>query len=320
MIERTRNHRGHTRPASFPNQAGIALIIVLWMLALLTVIANNLVFSLRTEVQSTANSVASIRAEAAADAGVFKAIQELTRPETDLQRWQGNGLVHEWAFDNIAMQITILDEAARIDLNSAPDILLSSMFRSLGLDDTTASSLADAVVDWRDPDDLRKINGAEREDYIAAGKDYVPRNANFESVEELRLVLGMNDTIFWRTLPLVTVHSGRTGVSSLVAPRAVLLALPGATPDQVESFVAQRESLLWQGLPITEASFAATSNASPLRDTFSIQVRAVLGENTVFSREAVVRTTGNLKEPVVFLAWRSPKSDIRDPAPYTANQ
>jgi general secretion pathway protein K len=311
------------RQAPWPSQRGIALVIVLWMLALLTVIANSMVFSLRSEVQVAGNHAASARAEAAADAGVFKAIRELTRPATDVQRWQGNGLSHDWIFDGVALRVTIMDEAGKIDINAAPETLLGSLFRSLGLDEAVAIGLADAIIDWRDPDDLRRVSGAEKEDYIAAGKDYGPRNANFETIEELRLVLGMSDDIFRRAAPLITAYSGRPGVSSAVAPRAVLMALPGVAPEQADAYLAERQTLLLQGLPAPEATFARASAARPVGDTFSIQVHAVLGDNTAFFREAVAQVTSNPKAPVVILAWRAPAGgqDIRNvPAPNMANQ
>ena len=317
------NDNGVRLPASLPWQRGIALVIVLWMLALLTVIANSMVFSLRSEVQVAGNHAASARAEAAADAGVYKAIRELTRPAADLQRWQGNGLAHEWIFDGVAVRVTIMDEAGKIDINAAPETLLGGLFRSLGVDETLASSLADAIIDWRDPDNLRRLNGAEKEDYIAAGKDYGPRNANFETVEELRLVLGLNDDIFRRAAPLITAYSGRPGVSSPVAPRAVLMALPGIAPEQVDSYLTERQALQLQGLPAPEAAFALASAARPVGDTFSIQVHAVLGDNTAFFREAVAQVTNNPKAPVVILAWRAPAGGqhIRNlPAPNMAYQ
>ena len=304
-------------------ERGIALVIVLWMLALLTVIANSMVFSLRSEVQVAGNHAASARAEAAADAGVFKAIRELTRPATDVQRWQGNGFAHDWIFDGVALRVTIMDEAGKIDINTAPETLLGSLFRSLGVDETLAGSLTDAIIDWRDPDDLRRVSGAEREDYVAAGKDHGPKNANFETIEELRLVLGMTDDLFRRAAPLITVHSGRPGIATPGAQRAVLVALPGIAAEQVDSYLAERQALLEQGLPVPEAPFASAFSARPMGDTFSIQVHAVLGDNTAFFREAVAQVTSNPKAPVVILAWRAPAGgqDIRNvPAPNMANQ
>jgi general secretion pathway protein K len=284
---------------------GVALVIVLWMLALLTVIAGSMVYSLRSDVQVAGNLAAAASAEAAADAGVFRAIRELARPITDVRRWQGNGLAHEWRFGDAALRIVIIGEAGKININAAPEILLAGMFRSLGADEEMAVSLADAIADWRDADDLRRPHGAEKEDYLAAGKDYPPKNGEFESIEELRLVLGITDEIFRRVVPLITVRSGRAGIDASVAPRAVLLALPGATPEEVDAFLEQRQARLAQGMPVVVPAFAQAWLAPPVADTFSIQVQAVLGDNTAFFREAVVQMAGNIRDPAVVLAWRS---------------
>lgn len=306
-MSRYRKHPGAHCLMRASTQNGVALILVLWMLALLTVIANSMVASMRSEVQVAANLVSSARAEAAADAGVFKAILALSIPGADPQQWQGNDLAHDWAFGDARMSITIVDEGGKIDLNAAPETLLASMFRSVGMDTDSADGLADAISDWRDADDLRHPHGAEREEYVAAGMESGPRNGKFESIEELRQVLGMSNDVFQRVAPLITVNSGQPGVDSSVAPRGVLMALPGVTPDQVDAYVAQRQTALAQGLPVSGAPFAQGSPGRRLGDTFTIQVHAVLGENTAhFFREAVVKINRNPKEPVVFLAWRSP--------------
>lgn len=296
-------------------QHGIALVIALWMLVVLTVIAGSMAFSLRSELQVAAGHAASARVEAAADAGVFRAIRELTRPVTDPARWQGDGMPHDWQLGGISLQVVIVDEAAKADLNNAPAELLKGMFTVQGSDDASASALADAILDWRDGDDLRRMNGAEKGEYIAAGKEYGPRNGNFESIEELRLVLGMTEEIFERIARLVTVHSGRQGIDGAVAPRELLLALPGATPELVDAYVAQRQSLLAQGLPAPAPPFASAMSAGRLGDTFSIQVLAVLSDNATFFREAVVRVTPNPSAPFVILAWRAPKSGLGIAAP-----
>ena len=287
-------------------QSGIALVLVLWMLALLSLIAGNLVFSSRTTVLVAGNLQSQAKVEALADAGVYKAIHELVRPQTDSQRWRGDGLTHLWYFQGAALRVTILDESAKVDLNATPTVLLKGLFRALGVAEVDADALADAVSDWRDADDLRSLHGAEKADYAAAGRNYGPANAPFETIEELRQVLGMNDVLFRKLERLVTVHSQRAGINSAVAPREVLLALPGATPEQVDFFLGQRLVLLDQGLPSPAFPGAQGLAASAIGSVFSIQVEVLLSDNVRFFREAVVRLTGNAKEPVVVLAWRAP--------------
>lgn len=308
------------RAVAFRGDQGIALVIVLWMLALLTVIANSMVFSLRSEVQAAANLVATARAEAAADAGVNIAMMELARPPTDLQRWQGNGMTHSLHIGDIALRIMIVDEAAKIDINSAPETLLAGLGQSIGMDEVTAVAFADAVVDWRDADELRRLHGAEKDEYSAAEKDYGPRNGNFESIYELRLVFGVNEELFERLAPLVTVNSGLQGIDTTMASQEVLMALPSATKEQVDLYLDQRQQLLGQGLPIPAAPFAQAYSAPRQGNTFSVQVHAVLGDTVSFFREAVVQVTNNPKEPVVILSWRAHRAKRDDLGQDTSGQ
>jgi len=301
-----RGHR-HTRPGM---QSGIALVLVLWVLALLSVIAGSLVFSSRTEVSMAGNLASLAQAEALADAGVYKAIYELARPQTDLQRWKGDGLTRLWNFQGTNLRVKILDESAKVDLNAAPTVLLKGLFRALGVGDADADALADAVADWRDADDLRSLHGAEKADYAAAVRGYGPANAPFETIDELRQVLGISDELFRKLELLVTVHSRQPGINIAVAPREVLLALPGATPEQVDVFLDQRRILLEQGLPAPTFPGVPGLSAGAIVSVFSIQVEAVLSDNVRFFREAVLRLTGNPKEPVVVVDWRAPTENF----------
>lgn len=293
-----------------PVQAGIALVVVLWVLALLSVIAGSLVFSSRTEVLMAGNLSSLAQAEALADAGVHKAIHELARPQTDPQRWKGDGLTRLWNFAGTELRVTILDESAKVDLNAAPTVLLKGLFRALGVAEPDTDALADAVADWRDPDDLRSLHGAEKADYAAAGRDYGPANGQFETIEELRQVLGMSDDLFRKLETLVTVQSRQSGINAGVAPREVLLALPGATAEQVDLFLEQRRILLEQGLPAPAFPGAQGLAAGAVGSVFSIQAEAVLGDNARFFREAVVRLTADIRAPVAVLAWRAPTGTL----------
>lgn len=291
------------RPGREP---GIALVLVLWVLALLSVIAGSLVFSSRTEVLMAGNLASLAQAEAAADAGVYIAVAELARPQKDPLRWKGDGLTRLWEFRGARAQVTILDESAKVDLNSAPPALLKGLFLAAGLAEPDADALSDAVTDWRDQDDLRSLHGAEKAEYASAGRNFGPANAPFETIEELRQVLGVSDELFRRLEPLVTVHSRQAGINTDVAPREVLLALPGASPEQVDTFMEQRRALLEQGLPAPPFPGAVAFSAAASGSVFSIQVEAVMEDNSRFLREAVVRVTTDVRRPMTILAWRAP--------------
>ena len=75
-------------------QRGAALVLVLWTLALLTVIAGSFSFGMRTEAVLAQNLVASAKARALADGAVHRAIYELMKPDTDAAKWKPDGKIH----------------------------------------------------------------------------------------------------------------------------------------------------------------------------------------------------------------------------------
>ncbi|MFZ9689489.1 MAG: helix-hairpin-helix domain-containing protein [Phycisphaerales bacterium] len=76
------------------------------------------------------------------------------------------------------------DEHSRMNLNAVSKAQLYNM-DDVGL-------LADAIVDWRDTNDDEEMSGAESRSYLGRSNiNYQPRNANFRSVPELEMVLGV---------------------------------------------------------------------------------------------------------------------------------
>ncbi len=263
--------------------------------------------SARTETLLAGNLHAIARAEAAADAAIHKAIFELLAPVTDMDRWQSNGREYAWSFDELPIMTRIRSETAKIDLNAAPQALLAGLFRAVGVAATEANALADAVLDWRDLDDLRSLHGAEKEDYAAAGKPHGPANRPFESIDELRDVLGISSAIFQAVSNVVTVYSYSSSVDVSVADRPVLLALPGATSEIVDTYIESRRDALEQGRPLPAfPPLPGTGMASG--GYYAIRAETIIGDNARFSREAVVRITGNISSPYAILAWNTSRS------------
>lgn len=293
-------------------ESGVALVLVLWMLALLATIAHSLAFSSRTDVLAAGNQASQAQAEAYADAAVHRAVRQLARnlltpvDQTDPWQWKADGITRIWRYRDAEIGVTIIRESGKIDINTAPPTLLGGLFTSNGIDQAKAVTLVDAILDWRDNDELRRLHGAERAEYATAGLRHVPGNADFLAIDELRQVLGMSDDLFMRIEPLITVHSYESGIDLTTAPRDILLALPNATPAQVDRYLSERQALLLQGLPVPPFGPAQGFTAGSSNPVFGIQVEVVLSDNTRYLRQAVVRLSGVPNEPVRFLAWRAP--------------
>ncbi len=285
-------------------QRGVALVLVLWVITLLSVIAGNFVFSMRGEAQIARNLLSTAQAQAQADAGIHRAWYELMKPPTEVNRWTGDGTVHEMSLADGVLQISIQDESGKIDLNTASEVLLIGLFRSVGMSADAAAALADCVQDWRDADKLRRLHGAEEAEYIAAGKSYVPSNAPFETVDELQRVLGMTPELYRLMEPALTVYSKQPGVNTAVAQREVLLALPGVNPEMVEQFLALRQGMVASGqkAPVFAGAGAFASGATGV-PVYTTRSEVRMADGTVFVRLAVARMTQDPKRPVAVLAW-----------------
>jgi general secretion pathway protein K len=285
------------------HQRGIALILVLWVLTLLTIIAGGFAVGSRTETVMTGNSLALSRAQALADAGVHRAIYELLKQGNDAQQWKAGGRTYQFSMDGAEIHVAILDEAAKIDLNAATDALLQGLLQSAGIEEGQAASVLEAILDWRDEDDLPRTNGAEIENYRLAGLNYEPSNGPFGTVEELRLVLGMTPELYSRISGALTVYSRLPGINSTIAQQGVLLAIPGASQPAVEEYIALRQAHQADGLEPPPFTMAGGFESGNTGNVYNLRVKSTLPDGFSYIREAVIRLTGDPKRPHVFLSW-----------------
>ncbi len=248
------------RPGPRPGTArrserGLALVAVMWGLALLAIIAAGFSFETRTGTQVAQNIVENAKAEALADAAVYRVIDMLLDgvPENDPF---ADGRGYRLAFGGGEVAVSLQDTTGRIDLNRASDELLAGLFGSVGVDAKTTAALVEAVADFRDPDDERRPSGAEDRDYRAAGLNYGAKDGPFEAIEELQQVFGMTADLYHLVAPALTVQSRRPGVNPAYASYAVLRAIPGMNSGDLEAFLEARARAGWgrsQAVPI-EAS------------------------------------------------------------------
>ena len=285
------------------HQSGVALIIVLWVLALVTITAGTFSALARTEHWQARYALDSARARAAAEAGLHRAVYELRNPD-EASRWIGDGRVYSFALRDMQVDVAITDERGKIDINVVDANTLLNLFIGQGLDEQMAGNLASAVMDWRDEDDLLTPGGAEAAEYEAAGLGYTPSNGPFVSVAEFQQVLGVSYELFQKLRPALTVYSRRRSPEAAFAPYEALLSLPGMTPDMAMQFVQDRQVAADTGgeirLPTGEAVLARGFGS-----TYSIRARAILPNGTWDQIQAVVRISrGNTGKPFATLEWR----------------
>lgn len=218
--------------------------------------------------------------------------------------------------------VSYLPETARIDLNAAPPELLASFFTTLGVQRSQAERYVQRIVGWITAPDqtgsqvvLAQNSGDEEALYRAAGKGYAPRGGPFSHIDELYLVADIPPAIIERAKPFLTVYSGKGQVDVLDAAPEVVAAVPGVTPNLLQSLAEARRNgadsdqvnRLTGNLPMQSV---VTIEGG---DTYRVQVR-VRYDTGRQAAAAVVMRIGAGDKPYGVLWWRDgfdALSDVR---------
>lgn len=260
---------------------GAALVLVLWLIALLTAVVGAFALSARIEhLQQRVSSDDAVGQEAAR-AGVEYALYRL-QPNALQPPWTPDGRRYRWTFDSWTIDLRIIDENGKVNLNLADVTLLGGLMEAMEVEPARAKQLAGAIIDWRDPDSLKQPGGgAETADYVAAGLPYGARNARFETLGELQRVLGMDPALYERLEPLLTLYSRQSRPDPRFASGPVLQALG----LDAERLLADRERLQGSDGDGNVTAAAAVGGSG----TYSIESRAMDPRGRVSVLRAVVR-------------------------------
>lgn len=288
---------------------GVAFVLVMWVIAMLSVLLGSFALVARTEGLQSRHLFDSTTARYAAEAGLNLAIYGLSKTDP-AHKWVADGRPYAFVFDGVEVELSITDDSGKIDINNADPLTLKNLFQGAGVEEATAEELADAIVDWRDPDDLPSLHGAEADDYKAVGLPYGPRNAPFETLSELQQVFGMNYDLYMKIEPAITLFSGRGTPSAAYAPFEALMAMPGMTEEYARDLIARRQQIP-PGELNSGMSGLLLPDGSPLMAdggglTYSVKSRAKLPSGASTVLDATIRMGGmnSAGRPFVVLRWR----------------
>ncbi|MGJ4884468.1 MULTISPECIES: type II secretion system protein GspK [unclassified Bradyrhizobium] len=260
-------------------QDGFILIAALWMLAALAALVVVVSQQLGSSARLLRLEDEAVEADALISAAIELSAYRLLLSKDEERPRQG-GFRLALAGNDIA--VSFVNEAARIDLNTASKDMLENLFVTLGVDRDAAKDHAERVVAWRSkPSDAARAQ-AEEARYAAAGLKRVPRLAPFAHVGELSLVLGIPASLVDRVLPLVTVFNGSPGIDPTIAAPEVVAALPGMTPLILKDFLNARASL--------------SQDADTLAQTLGpVAKEAAKGKSKAYRLRIVVSPAGGLR-------------------------
>ncbi len=265
---------------------GFALITVLWITAFLAVIAGSVSYQARASLGLASNVVASFKTKHAAEGALLLTVDKLIKRD-ELQGYVLKNPNFNYELDNLTISVEVADESGKVDLNLASVDLIKSLFVAVGVNEKVSSSIADAIADWRDQDHLKRADGAEDQDYAANGLLYEAKDDEFDSIDELSLVLGVTPEIFNRVKPHITVYAQDIGVNTTLASVVV--------KNAVQNIIGTSNS--------DETSSDYISSTGGLIYTLRAKATDPSGLSTVIT--SIVRLQrGNIFEPFAILGWK----------------
>lgn len=210
-------------------QSGIALIqvlIIAFILALLGIFINQSIQQQVKVTQQIQNKFAMRLELEEAETQLFSALMGYKKyPNTE----SDNLVVRKWNFYskefklNDSSYVTLTDMKSLLSLNISNPGLIKALLIELGVEGKYSDSFTSSLQDWKDENNLIRVNGAEDKYYLQHNKGYTPRNSYLQSIDEASLIRGAEhipakvfDTYFSTEMV--------TGFNPKNAPKAILMA------------------------------------------------------------------------------------------------
>jgi general secretion pathway protein K len=279
-------------------ERGAALLLVLWLTMLIAGVVVVFAATAGTEALQGRFLERQAAARYLAEGGIEVAV--LRMGSNDAARiWHPDGRPYAFALEGAQLEVRVVDESGKVDLNGASPELLAALIVAVGGDAARAPAIAAAIQDFRDGDSLLSPGGgAEDGEYAAQDLPYGAKDRPFEAVSELQQVLGMDGALYRKLVPHVTIFTGLTRPEPNFASEPVLKAL-GVTAIELQAILTRREPQANREAPVAEL-------AAPGSGTYSISSRATRPDGTKAEVHATVRlgAGGGLGQLYTPLAWR----------------
>lgn len=212
-------HRVEFSPA---NQTGVALIVVLIVIAVLGLLAGGFAYSMRVETKLAGNTSFEGDLEWLGRSGVelarYVLVQHLNvhnEPWDSLnQKWAGGPLGTNEVLEMISLEnnqlglgtfsVRIVDAERKFNINLVgPNNLypLQQALLMVGADPGDISTITESFIDWTDPNDEPYLGGSESQEYLTAPNPgyapYMAKNGPLDDLSELLLVRGITPQMYW---------------------------------------------------------------------------------------------------------------------------
>jgi general secretion pathway protein K len=308
-------------------ERGFALVAVLLVLGLLGIIGAEFAYSMRLEASATRAWRDNISAAHLAEAGLEQAIRELSG-DVKFASEAVDGLLTFYSQAPGAQSVAlprlprarvrlgpgefsyrITDEQARMSVNTVNPQPLDKLLQCLGIDKNKRDQIVDSILDWIDPNEEHRLNGAESDDYyLTLPTPYRARNGPLESINELLQIKGVTPALF-------TGVDGRPGLADVFTAATkgtirvnvntagpVVLCGLGASEAQISSIIQGRRETPYVNLTDAASTVQGLTTTS---ETFRVEAEGLIEGRPRASLTAVVKKSAatTTSTSVVVVEW-----------------
>ncbi len=269
---------------------GIALIIVMISIFVLTMLAAGFAYSMKVEMKLARHASNETELQWLGRSGVeycrWILVQQASCPAEPYdamnQTWAGGaggpcstnevlaGVEKEIFLNNGSFTWKITDLESKMNINTANEAMLQQAMILMGVGPADTAPVVNSILDWIDPDDNKRMDGAENAYYESLEPSYSAKNGPIDDISELLFINGIAPELYWGpassnsppsailermtrmsrrnqvNVPMVglvdlftPVSSGRININT--ASAEVLQLIPGVDQLVAESIVAGRQ-------------------------------------------------------------------------------
>lgn len=226
---------------------GNILISVLWVIVTMAILVMGLSYEARSDIERTRLTRDRARAYWLARAAVerVKHSYAVSRNSSD----EDETLVtsYRFEFEDGFANCEVRSTSSMMSVNTMNRDMWLNLLKLYIEDDGERDAVVDNILDWRDEDDLHRLNGVESSYYLSLSPPYPARNGPFFSVDEILLVKGITEDMYYgygdipglvEILDLSRQNMQRFDINT--CPKGILMSFLELTSEEADEVIRMR--------------------------------------------------------------------------------
>jgi general secretion pathway protein K len=199
------------------SEQGIALVIVMISIFVLTILAGGFAYSMKVETRLAHNANSETELEWLGRSGIEKA-RWILGEQLKISQEPYDGLDQIWAggpggigtsnsalaqvqlnieVPNGRADITIIDLERKANINTASEAILQQALMVMNVDAGEMTPIVNCILDWIDPDESPRIQGAESDAYQNSNRSYSAKDGPIDDLSELLMIKGISPELYY---------------------------------------------------------------------------------------------------------------------------